>query len=97
MRTSVVMMVGSPMVWIGAGASVSSIEAAQAQRRDGLPGQREGMMIEAAGVGKMNPGVFDGGVEIADLPEEIVLAAGQRDVESAAQRLLVAAEIAVRG
>ena len=54
------------------------------------------MMIEAAGVGKMNAGVFDGGVQIADLPKEIVLAAGQRDVESAAQRLLVAAEIAVR-
>src|SRR6185437_12051574 len=63
----------------------------QPEWRSRLPRQPVGIMIDGARVRKMALPEFDAGAEIAHFRQKAVVA-GQRDVEAAADRLLVAPE-----
>ncbi len=66
--------------------------SAEAKGRHRRPGKRQRIMVEIAGIGEMDVAELCSPGPVADLRSDIVGAAGQRNVERAADRLLVAAE-----
>jgi hypothetical protein len=70
--------------------------AAQPERRARFPHQLERVMVERAGIRIMRAAIFGIEVQIPDIGEKIVVAAGQGHVDRSAERFLGAMEALIR-